>query len=124
MSPYEGNGGIDHEGAEATEGGTEHHLDLMHSPRARGRIKRLIGAFQDSLVSELRMAGTSIVEKANHMLRDFLPRYTQRLAIPTAQTGLAYRQTDKGFRLDQAYCFKYLRTVGPDNVVCFGKHRL
>lgn len=58
------------------------------------------------------------------MLRDLLPRYTHRFAIPTAQPGLAYRQTDKGFRLDQACCFKYLRTVGPDNMVRFGKHRL
>ncbi len=95
-----------------------------HSPQARGRIERLWGTFQDRLVSELRLTGASTVEETNHVLRDFLPRYTQRFAVPAAQPGPAYRQTDKGFLLDQACCFKYLRPVGPDNVVRFGKHRL
>ena len=95
-----------------------------HSPQARGRIERLWGTFQDRLVSELRLTGASTVEETNHVLRDFLPCYTQRFAVPAAQPGPAYRQTDKGFLLDQACCFKYLRPVGPDNVVRFGKHRL
>jgi len=94
------------------------------SPQARGRIERLWGTFQDRLVSELRLSGANNIEEANRVLWDFLPRHNQRFAVPPAQPGLAYRQPEKGFLPDQVFCFKYLRTVGPDNVVRFGEHRL
>ena len=94
------------------------------SPQARGRIERLWGTFQDRLVSELRLAGVTTVEEANRVLWDFLPRYNQRFAIPAAQPGSAYRQAEEGFIPDEVFCFKYHRTVSPDNVVRFGGHRL
>ena len=94
------------------------------SPQARGRIERLRGTFQDRLVSELRIAGASSLEQANQVLWDFLPRYNQRFAVPAAQPGSAYRQPGQGFNPDEVFCFKYRRTVGRDNVVRFGEHRL
>jgi len=94
------------------------------SPQARGRIERLWGTFQDRLVSELRLAGAGTLEQANQVLWDFLPRYNQRFAIPAAQAGSAYRQPKEGFVPDEVFCFKYYRTVGLDNVVRFGEHRL
>ena len=97
---------------------------LSRSPQARGRIERLWGTFQDRLVSELRLAGASTLEEANKVLWDFLPRYNQRFAVPAAQAGSAYRQPEEGFIPDKVFCFKYYRTVGLDNVVRFGGHRL
>jgi hypothetical protein len=94
------------------------------SPQARGRIERLWGTFQDRLVSELRLAGARTMKEANRVLWDFLPRYSQKFAIPAAQPGLAYRQPPEGFIPDEVFCFKYYRTVGLDNVVRFGEHRL
>lgn len=95
------------------------------SPQARGRIERLWGTFQDRLVTELRLAGARTIEEANKVLWDFLSRYNRRFAIPAAQAGLAYHhQPDEGFNPDKVFCFKYQRTVGPDNVVRFGEHRL
>ena len=95
-----------------------------YSPEARGRIERLWGTFQDRLVSELRLAGACTLEEANQVLRDFLPRYNHRFAVPAAQPGSAYRQPEKEFIPDEVFCFKYYRTVGTDNVVRFGEHRL
>jgi len=94
------------------------------SPQARGRIERLWGTFQDRLVSELRIAGASTLEQANQVLWDFLPRYSQRFAVPAKKPGSAYRQPAEGFNPDEVFCFKYRRTVGLDNVVRFGEHRL
>ncbi len=94
------------------------------SPQAKGRIERLWGTFQDRLKSELRIAGARTIEEANQVLWDFLPRYNQRFAVPASEPGLAYRQPPEGFNPDEVFCFKYYRTVGRDNVVRFGEHRL
>lgn len=97
---------------------------LSRSPQARGRIERLWGTFQDRLTSELRLAGASTLKEANQVLWDFLPRYSQRFSVPAAQPGKAYREPGEGLIPEEVFCFKYRRTVGPDNVVRFGEHRL
>jgi transposase len=94
------------------------------SPQARGRIERLWGTFQDRLKSELRIAGAKTTGEANRMLWDFLPRFNQRFAVPAKEAGSTYRKPPEGFNPDEVFCFKYQRTVGPDNVVRFGGHRL
>jgi transposase len=94
------------------------------SPQARGRIERLWGTFQDRLKSELRIAGAKTSEEANRVLWDLLPRFNQRFAVPARELGPAYRPVTDGFKPDEVFCFKYERTVGRDNVVRFGKHRL
>ena len=94
------------------------------SPQARGRIERLWGTFQDRLVSELRIAGASNREEANRVLWSFLPRYNPRFVVPATEPGSAYREPPEGFNPNEVFCFKYQRTVGRDNVVRFGKHRL
>jgi hypothetical protein len=94
------------------------------SPQAKGRIERLWDTFQNRLKSELRIAGAANSREANLMLWDFLPRFNQRFAVPAREPGLAYRPVPDGGNPDEAFYFKYERTVGKDNVVRFGGHRL
>jgi hypothetical protein len=94
------------------------------SPQAKGRIERLWGTFQDRLKSELRIAGAKTMEGANKVLWDLLPPFNQKFAVPAREPGSAYRQTPEDFNSDVVFCFKYQRTVGGDNVVRFGEHRL
>ena len=94
------------------------------SPQARGRIERLWGTFQDRLKSELRIAGARTKEEANRVLWHFLARFNERFAVAAREPGLAYRPVPDGFNPDEVFCFKYERTVGKDNVVRFGGHRL
>ena len=94
------------------------------SPQAKGRIERLWGTFQDRLVSELRLAKAINRDEANRVLSSFLPRFNQRFAIEAAQPASAYRRPDKALIPEEVFCFKYKRTVGADNVVRFGEHRL
>jgi len=94
------------------------------SPQAKGRIERLWGTFQDRLVSELRLAKASTIDEANRVLWDFLPRYSQKFAVPAAEPGIAYCPVGQGFVADEIFCFKYQRSVGADNVVRYEGHRL
>jgi len=95
-----------------------------HSPQARGRIERLWGTFQDRLVSELRLAGVRTIDEANQVLNGFLAYYNRRFAVSASQPGSAYRRPEEGFVPAHVFCFKYYRTVGADNVVPFGEHRI
>ena len=95
-----------------------------YSPQARGRIERLWGTFQDRLVSELRLKGAKTMEEANQVLWDYLPGHNEKFATVAAEPDLAYRKPEGGFIPDEVFCFKYRRTVGLDNVVRFGEHRL
>ena len=95
-----------------------------NSPEAKGRIERLWKTFQDRLTSELRLAGANNREIANQVLKSFLPEYNQRFRVSPRETGSAYRKPEAGFKPDEYFCYKYPRTVGPDNVVRVVNHRL
>jgi transposase len=92
------------------------------SPQARGRVERLWGTFQDRLVSELRLAAASTIEEANQVLRAYLPNHNRKFAVPAQQPGAAFRSVPAN--ADDYFCFKYNRTVGLDNVIRIGPHRL
>ena len=97
---------------------------VANSPQAKGRVERLWNTFQDRLASELRLAKATTIEEANRVLRDYLPRFNRKFAVTAAEPGLAYRKVETGFRAEEHFCYKYLRTVGSDNVVRFGPDRL
>ena len=87
------------------------------SPQAKGRVERAAGAFQDRLVSELRLAGATTINDANRVLEDFLPRFNSRFSVPPQESEVAYRALDEGMCLDKILCFKYRRRVARDNTV-------
>jgi transposase len=95
-----------------------------NSPQAKGRVERLWNTFQDRLASELRLAQAKTLDEANLVLADFLPRFNRKFAVKATEPGLAYRKVRDGFKAEEYFCYKHPRTVGTDNVVCFGPHRL
>jgi hypothetical protein len=94
------------------------------SPQAKGRIERLWGTFQDRLVNELRLAGVQSLEAANQFLREWLPRFNARFAVPAAAPDSAYRPWPADLDPEQVFCFKYTRTVAADNTVQFARQVL
>ena len=94
-------------------------LILAHTPQAKGRIERVWGTFQDRLVSEMRLAGSTTIQQANKLLWDFLPRFNGQFGVTPAQSGSAYGQLPTDISLDATLCFKYIRTVANDNTVHF-----
>lgn len=95
-----------------------------YSPQAKGRIERLGQTFQDRLVIELRLAGAATLQEAEAVLQAYLPRFNAQFGVPAAQPGSAYRPLPPDLDLDTVCCFKYHRTVSPDNTVTLSPHRL
>ena len=62
-----------------------------------------------------RHAGT--IDRANTVLRDFLPRYNARFAVPAELPEPAYRTWDSQRNLAEILCFKHTRKVARDNTV-------
>jgi transposase len=92
------------------------------SPQAKGRIERLFGTLQDRMVSELRLESIRTMKAANRWLPEFLKRFNRRFAVPPRIGGTVYRSLSGD--PSTLFCFKYPRTVGPDNTVRFFDHRL
>lgn len=94
------------------------------SPEAKGRIERMAGTFQDRLVTELRLAGSSSLDEANRVLWEFLPGFNTRFGVPPAQPQSAYRPLAPDLELAETLCFKHRRTVARDNTVRYNWHTL
>ena len=88
-------------------------LIFARSPQAKGRVERAAGAFQDRLVTELRLAGATTIDDANRVLADFLPRFK----APAQESEVAYRTVGEEMCLERILCFKYRRRVARDNTV-------
>jgi transposase len=87
------------------------------SPQAKGRIERAWGTFQDRLGSELRRRGASDIDAANAVLRDFVPRFNRRFAVPAASLAPAWRPVPAGLDLGRVLAFRWRRAVGSDSCV-------
>ena len=66
-------------------------LIFAQSPQAKGRVERAAGTFQDRLVAELRLAGATTIDDANHVLEGFLPRFNNRFKVPARQSEVGSR---------------------------------
>ena len=97
---------------------------FARSPQAKGRVESAGGTFQDRLVTELRLAGASTIDEADAVLRDFLPPYNTRFAVPADLPEPAYRPWDGNRPLDEILCFKRTRKVARDNTVKYRWHTL
>jgi transposase len=95
-----------------------------HSPQAKGRVERLFGTLQDRLVTELRLVGAATLVEANTVLAAYLPRFNARFAVPAADQTPAYRALDTQVDPWQVCCLRYVRTVGRDDTVRLGEHRV
>ena len=95
-----------------------------HSPQAKGRVERLFGTLQDRLVSVLRLAGATTMAQANTVLASFVPDFNARFRVPAADPTPWYRPVAADIDLEGVCCFTYQRTVGMDNTVRLGEHRL
>lgn len=78
-------------------------------PQARGRIERLLGTFQDRMVSKLRIVGITNDREANLVLWNLLPQFSRRFAVPAREPSLAYRPVPDGFNPEEVFCFKIPR---------------
>ena len=79
---------------------------FARSPQAKGRVERTAGAFQDRLVTELRLSGVATIDEANAVLYSFLPRFNQKFGVQAERPVPAYRPLDPSLSLEHVLCFK------------------
>lgn len=95
-----------------------------YSPQGRGRMERFFGTWQGRLPQELRKAKVRSIEQANRYIREkFMPWHNRRLVVAPREEGSAFvslGDTD----LEAILCLQCERTVGNDNTVSYGRHRL
>ena len=72
----------------------------------------------------LRLAGATNEAEATACLTAFRADFNRRFTVPAAEEGACYRAMETGIDLETLFCFNYQRTVGMDNTVRFGGHRL
>ena len=87
------------------------------SPQAKGRVERMLETFQDRLVTELRLAGTSTMDQAKEVLQEFLPKFNARFAVAAEHPETAYRPVPAELSLTETICIKHTRKVARDNTV-------
>jgi len=92
-----------------------------YSPQARGRSERAFRTWQGRLPQELRLAGITTLEEANHFLRgQYLAEFNERFAVAASGEGTAFvpcTRTD----LDRVFCLQHERVVARDNTVSFAR---
>jgi hypothetical protein len=92
-----------------------------YSPQARGRSERSFRTWQGRLPPELRLAGITTLEEANHFLRGrYVAEFNERFSVPASAEGTAFvpcGRTD----LDRVFCLQHERVVARDNTVSFAR---
>ena len=87
---------------------------FAYSAQAKGRVERLFRTFQDRLVKEMRLRKIKSIEEANRFLKEYLPIYNKRFAVPAAKEADLHRALPKGIDLDRILCVKTERTLRND----------
>jgi hypothetical protein len=81
------------------------------SPRAKGRVERKHGLYQDRRVKELRLAGINDTEKANQSLSGFTENLNARFAVEPLSPADFHRPLPQGMDLRHVFCLEESRTV-------------
>lgn len=90
------------------------------SPQAKGRIERAFQTLQQRLLVKLRLAGASCVHEANAVLKEFIPHYNERFAVPPAEAESAFRPISPHLRLEHIFCHKEQRKLNPGYTIHYG----
>jgi hypothetical protein len=92
---------------------------VAYSPQAKGRVERNHQVHQDRLVKELRLAGISTIEQANHFVREtYNQKINAKFERPPACDADGHAPL-LGADLREIFVFEHRRTVGHDWVVQF-----
>jgi len=101
----------------------ELNIDIIcaNSPQAKGRVERAFGTLQDRLVKELRLAGITGVAAGNAWLPGFVADYNRRFGRLPANGKDLHRAVSSEDDLDEALCWREVRTVTANLVLHYDR---
>jgi hypothetical protein len=92
-----------------------------YSPQARGRSERSLRTWQGRLPQELRLAGLTTLEAANHFLQErYVAEFNERFGVAASGEGTAFVPCTRA-DLDRVFCLQHERVVARDNTVSFAR---
>jgi transposase len=92
-----------------------------YSPQARGRSERSFRTWQGRLPQELRLAGITSLEEANHFLQErYVAEFNERFSVAASGEGTAFVPCTRA-DLDRVFCLQHERVVARDNTVSFAR---
>ena len=77
----------------------------------------MLETFQDRLVTELRLAGASTIDRVKEVFQEFLLKINARFAVAAEHPEMAYRPVPAQLSLTETICIKNTRKVARDNTV-------
>jgi hypothetical protein len=96
-------------------------LIFADSPQAKGRVERVFRTLQNRLVRELRLAGISRIEDANHMLKSYLPVFNKKFEVVARGSGDFHRAVDNRMDIDEILCIQTERFLRNDRTILHDK---
>lgn len=89
------------------------------TPQAKGRIERLWLTFQDRLVIELRLLGTTTIEEANVALPKLLDKHNRKFAVRPQDSESSYIDLDTNMNLHHVFTTRHFRRLGSGNTISY-----
>ena len=74
------------------------------SPQAKGRIERLWETLQSRLTVEFKCHGIKTTDRANHFLREYIPKFNQRFAVEPGERQCAFRMVPQDLCIEHILC--------------------
>lgn len=90
------------------------------SPESKGRVERSFRTVQGRLVPELRLAGITNMQMANHYLQQvFIHSYNKRFEVEARSSTTRFRPLRAFINLDEIFCIKHQRIINRDHTLSF-----
>lgn len=98
--------------------------EVIHarSPQAKGRVERANKTMQDRLIKEMRLAGISSIDAANHFVQqgDFLKKHNERFGVCAQILGDSHKPVT-AYDLEKIFCIKEKRILANDYTIVHKK---
>lgn len=90
-------------------------------PQAKGRIERMFQTLQSRLITELKLAGITDIQRANEFLTTFIKKFNDKFSVPVDYTKSVYDTQISLEKINYTLAVISKRKVDNGNSIKYGK---